>query len=170
MLSFLTLNGATVRADPRPVAVRDDDIYQAVVLALRATGEYDGVHYPSPAPDQGFSAGEIRTAVVVPGSGDEDSMFDDGQGAADVVRAVTYSILISVREPDQAVRAREFDRLANVTANALDGISLAGATLPALTRLRRSAVGRLSSPEQQITMSGAFSYFVDGWSAHDETV
>lgn len=169
MLSFLTLNGATVRADPAPTAVRDDDIFQEIVIALRATGEFDGVHYPSPSPEHGFAAGEIRSAVLTPIASDWDSQYDDGLGAADVIRNVMYTVTVAVREPDPVTRAREFDRLANVVSNALDGKSLAGVTLPALTGFRSGRVGRLSSPEQQITLTGNFTYFVDGWSTYDET-
>jgi hypothetical protein len=86
-----------------------------------------------------------------------------------IPRAVAWTLTLFVRQSDPESRDREADRLANVAQNVLDGQSLAGITLPGLTKIRRGRWERSPAPERRLVLMGEFTYLVNAFDGHDTT-
>jgi hypothetical protein len=117
--------------------------------------------------DRGRPASEGAMLIIEPGDGDEELLWDDGSGPADIVRTVNYTITIMVREEDPEVRVRELDRLFCVAANAIGGVSLLDVTIPDLGWIRRGHYQPAVSSEQRMRCTARFAYFIDGFGNHD---
>lgn len=141
---------------------------ESIRAVLTATGAFDAVRVSAPPEDWGQSAGALRLAVVEPVGWSEIDERDD-PSAVQSDRELSWNVTIHVRDEDPLIRDRECDRLASVVQNALSGVSLAGLTLPGLTRCGgRGRWLRAEPPERRLVVSGLATYFVDGFDGHNE--
>lgn len=75
------------------------------------------------------------------------------------VRTVRFEVLITARWADGARDTPTLQELAQAAEDAVQGSSLGGTCLPALTRLEDGRYPRASaSPEESVTLTGQFSY------------
>lgn len=148
--------------------VRDWDVLSDIRDRLIATGAFDGVHLSGLPAEYGRSAGEARMAVCTLSAWDDTDDWDDTEDVS-IPRAVAWTLTLFVRQSDPESRDREADRLANVAQNVLDGRSLAGVTLPGLTKIRRGRWERSPAPERRLVLMGEFTYLVNAFDGHDTT-
>jgi hypothetical protein len=148
---------------PGPAGYRDRDAFDAIVSALASTGEFADVLYGYP-PDLGVvSAGAAPSAIVTPERWAE---YDDVDPTV-IVRQVSFTITLLVRDEDAGRRYDDLDRLSSVVANVLDGSSLNGGCMPALTMIREGQFDASSRhPEQRLRLRGEFSYLVPSFTSH----
>lgn len=152
---------------PPPVAVGHDwDIMEDIQTRLEATGQFDGVHLTGPPTYQQVAASEDVTAWLQLVDWDEDDSRDDLDNV-EVTRRVHWTLTIAVRFAEGERRDRELSRLTSVAQNALNGKSLAGITLPGLTRLRRGRFDEPNTPERRTIITGEFLYLIEGFGGHD---
>jgi hypothetical protein len=112
------------------------------------------------------AAGADRTpaAVITPESWAEIDDVDPAQ----IVRKVTYTLTLVVREEDPGARYDALDRLTCLAQNAIDGRDLGGACLPALTLLRRGRFDTGSRfPEQAVILHGEFTSLIPSLTGHN---
>jgi hypothetical protein len=152
---------ATLAPPPPPpgAPARDDHVMDAVAAALAATGAFDEVVQVHAEPGE-FAVGADRYAVAWAWQTDG-AEPDAGSDAAVVCREVGFTVAIAVRQEEPAGRGRALRRLEAACLNAINGHSLAGLTLPALTRLRRAAPGRAAAPGGRIDLTGRTAYLDD---------
>jgi hypothetical protein len=148
--------------------LRDWDVLSDIRDRLIATGAFDGVHLSGLPAEYGRSAGETRMAVCTLSGWDDADDWDDAEDVS-IPRAVAWTLTLFVRQSDPESRDREADRLANVAQNVLDGQSLAGITLPGLTKIRRGRWERSPAPERRLVLMGEFTYLVNAFDGHDTT-
>lgn len=160
---------AVVAAPPEPSTSshhgRDWDVLESARDLLATTQQFDNVYLTS-FDDRSISTSDGYSAVVQPLDGDEVDTRDDGDETEQTSHS-RWTLTLVGRADDPEVRDRELDRLQSVAQNALDGVSLAGLTIPGLTKLRRGKWEKPKPPERRITLTGEYSYWLDDWSAHD---
>jgi hypothetical protein len=146
--------------DPVIPLVRDADIFRDITRILGATRQFSLVSLAEP-PEAWGSGSQLKSlAVVIPGAVDESVGFDNPD-ASEVLRKVAYTLEIRVRDTSPAARFDLADRLCQVARRALNGVPLAGATYPPLTRLGADAAGKSAAPERVATLRGTFTYSID---------
>ncbi len=145
---------------PEP-PVRDTDIYAEIVRLLAATGKFSRVAYPDPTEIDGKSADNKTLAIVLPGSGDESQGWDEAYEDR-IVRKVSWTLEIAVRNSQPAARDELVVRLANLAHSTLDYQSLLGVTLPEWTKFKGDKTVPAKPPDRRIQLSGEFHYFVSG--------
>ena len=143
---------------------RDRDAFDAIIAALLSTGEFAAIVFGT-TPGRMAAGGDLTpVAVITPEAWAE---LDDVDPIV-VVRQVVFALTIAVRGEEPTSRYEQLDRLSCVVLNAIDGLDLGGACLPALTRIRR---GRYESdskhPEQRLVLSGEFSYLIPSLNGHN---
>ena len=133
---------------------------------LAALGVFDGVYRSALPEDKGQSSGDKLAAVVAPGDWDEVDERNDEE-TVQSTRRVRWALTLIARDDDPELREAALDDLLSASQNALDGVSLAGVTIPDWTRLRRGRYEPSQSPEQRMTVVGEFAYWVEGFDGHD---
>src|SRR5262249_32127633 len=109
-------------------------------------------------------ADRVPLAVVVPTGWTE----ADDAGSDGLVRHVTYTLTLVVRDEDATARFQGLDRLTSVAQDAIDGSDLGGVCLSALTRLRSGRHDPASPhPEGRSAITGTFAYLIPSPSGHD---
>jgi len=155
---------ASITATPlvQPAAYRDADIYDDIVARLNATGSFTFVDSFEQGGPEG-TADATYLATVIPGDA------EDVDWCTPIVidRHGVYTIAISVVEEDPRTRWRKCDHLANVARNALNGVSLADLTYPALTLVRRHSRGTATSPSRDLILAGEFTYSIEGFDSYN---
>ncbi len=148
---------------PGPAGYRDRDAFDAIVSALASTGEFADVLFGYP-PDLGvISAGAAPGAIVTPERWTE---YDDVDPTV-IVREVSCTITLLVRDEDAGRRYDDLDRLSSIVTNLLDGSSLNGGCMPALTMIREGQFDASSRhPEQRLRLRGEFSYLIPSFTSH----
>lgn len=146
---------------------RDWDVLDDARERLLATGEFDGVYRSALPETRGQRAGDSRSAGVAPADWEEVDDADD-ETLVQALRRVRWTLTLCVRDDDPEARERTLDRLLAVAQNALDGQALADLAIPAWTRLRRGRYEPSSGPEQRMTVTGEFAYWIGGWDGHDD--
>jgi hypothetical protein len=157
---------ADVLPPPSEILYRDRDAFEAIVDALESTGAFAEVVYGPLLQNTAIGADRVPLAVIAP---EEWTELDDTDPTT-YLRHVTFSIRLVVRGEDAENRFQSLDLLTAIVENAIDGSDLGGGCLPGLTKVRRGWFDpALHHPEQQVTLTGEFSYLIPGPAAHDTT-
>jgi hypothetical protein len=127
------------------------------------TNEFSDVLFGNPL-DQGMiSASSSPIAIVTP---DRWTEYDDADPTV-IVRQVFYVVTLLVRDEQAGLRYNALDRFSSIVMNALDGSSLNGGCLPALTKIRQGRYDTSSRhPEQRLQLRGEFSYLIQSFTTH----
>ncbi len=145
---------------------RDRDAFNAIVAALQATGVFADVLFPAPIDNILVGADRSPLAVVVPTQWQE----TPDTTAGSLVRKVSFTITLVVRAEDPMDRFEALDLASSYASNAIDGSTLGGGCLPALTLLSKGVYDPTPRhPELRLAMDGVFSYPIASASTHDTT-
>ena len=113
--------------------MRDRDVRTAIHDALLATGAFDGVWIWGLPEDYGTGSSQLAAAAIEPESSTQEDRWDSAPGGGLLITSrVTLTFL--KRDDDPQLRDEAVEGLFNSAANVLNGQSLAGLTLPQLTR------------------------------------
>jgi len=148
--------------------MRDRDVRNAIHDALAATGAFDGVWIRGLPEEYGTGASQIAVAAIEPESSSQDDRWDS-QMAGGLVVTSRVRLTLLYRNEDPQLRDEAAELLLDTAANALNGQSLAGLTLPAWTRFTGWQWQPATPPERRITVSFSYSYIVEGWEFYDTT-
>ena len=114
------------------------------------TGAFDSVWIWGLPEDYGSAASGLAAAAIEPSSSDQTDRWDDASdGSLLVTSLVTITLLI--RHEDPQLRDEAVELLFDTAADALNGQSLAGLTLPSLTRFLSWRWEKPAAPERRIT-------------------
>jgi hypothetical protein len=156
-------------ASPSPY--RDRDVRLAIASILEATHEFDGVYVKSLSEVPSQRAGDARAVSIEPDT--MDFSDDWGGGPTDstdpppLIVSARLRLTFMTRLDDPSARDDEAERLANVAANALNGQSLAGLTLPAFSRFESLKWLPPEPPERRVSATFVYRYIVDSWTSFD---
>lgn len=145
-------------ADPGPAEARDDDIYADIRARLEALGVFSAVDVFEPGGPEA-SADADYLATVLPG----DTEDTDDVDAVAIVRRGRYTVKIEVRDYEPGPRFRTLNRLSNLACNALNGVSLAGETLPPWTMIRRANATTPAGVTGAAILTGEWAQIVMGY-------
>ena len=151
--------------------MRDRDVRNAIVAALQATGAFDagGVWITGLPEDRGAGASNVAAAAIEPVSSSLDDRWDaPPEGGLVVTSLVAITLLF--RHEDAQLRDEAAELLFDTAANALNGQSLAGLTLPAMTRFTNWRWEKPAPPERRLTAIFSYQYIIDGWFNFDVTM
>lgn len=155
--SYFAVGGGSPPGSGGSAAVRDRDVFQRLVEVVEATGEFSEVVYLLPGTEP-EPADHNPVLGVVPRGWEE---TDSGDGAG-LTRSVRYQIWIIVKDLEPQVRYDWGDRLACLVQNLLDGSSLGGACIPALSVLRHGTIPKTTDANAlTLVLDGTFVYGVD---------
>lgn len=143
----------------------DGDVLDDAQGRLQATGAFDGVYRSALPESRGGAAGDRLAAVVAPLDWEQTDDVDD-ETLVQSTRRVRWTLTLIVRDDDPEARERALEKLLAVAQNALDGQALAALTIPDWTRLRRGRYQPPSAPEQRMTVTGEFAYWVAGFNGN----
>jgi hypothetical protein len=154
---------------------RDRDVRNAVQSALSATGAFDTMPNGESAvwiwglpEDYGTAASLKAAAAIVPMSSRQEDLWD-AEPTGGLVITSRIGVVLLFRNEDPQLRDEGAELLLDTTANALNGQSLAGFTLPATTRVIQWDWQPVTFPERRINAVLSYQYIVDGWDAYDTT-
>lgn len=145
--------------------LRDRDVRNAIRDALESTNAFDGVYLQGHPEDRGERSGNLRAVAIEPAETAVSDSWDDREGALLMTSRITLTFLS--RHEDPLVRDETAEQLLNLAANALNGQSLAGLTLPPRTRFQSWTWHRANAPERRIVAVFEYQYLVEGWSELD---
>jgi len=143
------------------LSIRERDVRNAIHDLLEATGAYDGIYRTGLPEDRGERAGQTRVVVVEPDQTNQAEPWDDTSG--DLVMTCRLAVTFLARHEDPQIRDETAELLLNVAANALNGRSLAGLTLPSSTRFRSWSWQKPTAPERRIRAVLEYQYLIPGW-------
>jgi len=143
-------------------------VRNAIQDALVATGAFDGVWIWGLPESYGSGVSQLAAAAIEPESSRQDDRWD---GGAETGLVVTSSVTITLlyRHDDPQLRDEGAELLFDTAADALNGQSLAGLTLPDLTRFGSWKWQTPAPPERRITALFSYAYIVEGWGGYDTT-
>jgi hypothetical protein len=146
--------------------MRDRDVRNAIQAALTATGAFDGVWIWGLPENYGSGASQAAACAVEPQSSNQQDLWDGGPLAGLQVTSIVRLTML-FRSDDPQVRDEGAELLLDTTANTLNGQSLAGLTMPDLTRLLSWTWVAPEPPERRITAVFQYAYLLDGWGSYD---
>jgi hypothetical protein len=143
--------------------MRDRDVRNSIQAALVATGAFDGVWIWGLPENYGTGSSQLAAAAIEPSDSNQDDRWD---GAGETGLVVTSRVVITLlyRHEDPQLRDEGAELLLDTAANALNGQSLAGLTLPDLTRFLSWKWQVPTAPERRIASVFSYAYIVEGWS------
>jgi hypothetical protein len=147
---------------------RDRDVRNAMQAALMATNAFNAVYLSGLPENFGSGSSNVAIAVVEPSASNQSDRWDS-QPVGGLIVASTVTITLAYRHRDPQLRDEAVELLFDVAANTLNGQSLAGLTLPALTRFQSWRWETPAPPERRITSTFAYQYIVEGWDDYDTT-
>jgi hypothetical protein len=146
--------------------MRDRDVRNAIQAALAATGAFDGVWLWGLPQEYGTAASQSAAAMLEPLSSLQSDEWDSQDGGALMVTTrVVLTLLYRANDPQERDEAAEL--LINIAADALNGQSLGGFTLPAHTRFESWTWQPPEPPERRIKAIFVYRYLVEGWAEYD---
>jgi hypothetical protein len=150
--------------------VRDRDVRTAVQTLLEATGAFDsGAVWLWGLPEDYGTGTSLQAAVAIdPVSSTQDDRWDSEPGGG-IVIASMLKLTFLYRNDDPQLRDEGAELLMDTAANALNGVSLAGLSMPGLTRFLNWSWNPPAPPERRITAMFSYQYLLDGWQSYDET-
>lgn len=148
---------ATVAGSGTVAGSRDRDYFQKLMSLVEATGEFAKVSLLCPG--DALDVADFNPIVGVLPRGWLET--EDGL-AEELIRTVQYQVLILVRDLDGMTRYDWSDRLACLVQNQVDGVSLGGTGVAALSTLRRGGLrDGQSSDSLVLVLEGEFAYTLD---------
>lgn len=145
---------------------RDRDVRNAIHDALVATDAFDGVWIWGLPEGYGTGSSLLSGAAIEPDSSKQDDLWDSGSTTGLLVTSLVRITLL-YREKDPQLRDEGAELLMDTAANALNGQSLAGLTLPDKTCFQMWQWLKPEAPERRIMATFSYQYVVDGWGAFD---
>ena len=146
--------------------IRDYHLLADAVARLEATGLFDGVYLASPGEYAGQATFTQLAFVYQTGFAWDDQGTTGDE--ADVYRNVEYRVAIIARDPDPTRRYARLDQAGAAASNALSGVRLADASMPATTRLRMGRYVAFPPPLGGLELRGEAQRIVAGYQANDE--
>ena len=144
---------------------RDRDVRNAIQTALQETGAFDGVWIWGLPENYGTGASQLAAAAIEPESSTQSDLWDGGsETGLRVTSRVTITLLF--RHEDPQLRDEGAELLFDTAANALNGRSLGGLTLPDMTKFTTWKWQPPTAPERRISAVFSYQYILDGWSAY----
>jgi hypothetical protein len=140
---------------------RERDIRNQIRDILEQTAAFDGVYLAGLPEDRGEPSGDTRSVSIEPGETTEADLWDDTTG--DLVMTCRVSLTLLARDEDPQIRDEAAEQLLNISASAVNGQSLGGATLAGLTRIRSWSWEKPKAPERRITAVLEYQYLVSDW-------
>jgi hypothetical protein len=149
----------TPEPDPAPAPDGcDHDAYLTLIDLLKATGMFEEVIFGAATQRSQAGADTYPLAVLTPKGWEESDDVDP----TSIVRRATFSVTVVVTSQDGLPQFDQLNRLSCAVKKAVDGSSLDGICLPALTRIRSGHyVYSNHYPEQSIDLEGEFSSILD---------
>jgi hypothetical protein len=148
--------------------MRERDVRNAIQTMLVATNAFDGVYVWGMPEDYGSGASLLAIAAIEPQSSTQDDRWDAATtGGLVITSRLTLTFL--ARNEDPQLRDESVELLLDTAADTLNGQSLAGLTLPQLTRFVSWRWETPIAPERRIITTFSYQYIVDGWDEYDET-
>jgi hypothetical protein len=141
------------------ISFRERDVWTAIKAILDATKIFDNVYIG--VGEANHSAEDILSAEIDAYDGQATDEYDDTSGPLLVESRVQLLLIASDAEP--TVRDSKADLILAITANALNGQSLGGLTLPGFTKLSNWRYGPIEPPHRKITAILKFAYLTDSW-------
>jgi hypothetical protein len=148
--------------------MRDRDVRNAIQAALVATGAFDGVWIWGLPEEHGTGSSQLAAAAIEPESSSQQDHWDGGPGTGLLVTSRVIITLL-VRCEDPQLRDEGVELLVDTAADALNGQSLAGFTLPDVTRFLSWAWLAPTPPERRVKATFQYAYLVDSWAGYDVT-
>jgi hypothetical protein len=145
---------------------RDRDVRDAIQTALIQTGAFDAVWLWGLPEEYGSGASNLAVAAIEPSSSDQLDRWDYAPAGGLIVSS-RVNITLIYRHEDPQLRDEGVELLFDTAANALNGQSLAGLTLPQLTNFTSWRWEKPAAPERQITAIFLYHYIVEGWNSYD---
>lgn len=145
--------------------MRDRDVRNAIQAALMASGAFDGVWIWGLPENYGTGSSQLAAAAIEPSDSSQDDQWD---GGAETGLVITSRVILTLfyRNEDPQLRDEGAELLFDTAANALNGQSLAGLTLPDMTRFLSWAWQAPESVERRIRATFSYQYLVDGWDGY----
>jgi hypothetical protein len=148
--------------------MRDRDVRNAIQSALAETGAFDSVWIWGLPENFGTGASSLAAAAIEPVSSTQSDRWDaQPEGGLLVTSLVTITFLY--RHEDPQLRDEAAELLFDTAADALNGQSLAGFTLPGLTQFVSWRWEKPAPPERRIAAVFSYVYIVEGWNSYDLT-
>ena len=142
---------------------RDRDVFASIIGILNYTSEFFAVILGEPDELGKLGASQSPLIIITPFQWEERDDVDP----VTLFRRVQYHLTLVVRDEEPENRYDLLDRLSSVVQNALDGSSLNGGCLPALSKIREGRFDKTSCyPEQRLAMQGEFTYLVANFQNH----
>lgn len=148
--------------------IRDADVIDAVIAALRATRAFSEVAWGEIPERHGRSADMSALATVEPTGWTEIDLWDS-EPASDELgyeHQGTFTIVLYSRHNDPRIRDRRLDRLLSFAENAVNGKSFGLPLVGDKTILKNGRYSPASHPERRMTVQGEYSFLVDGSTSH----
>jgi hypothetical protein len=145
---------------------RDRDVRNAIQTALLQTGEFDAVCMWGMPEDHGTGASNLAIAAIEPSASEQLDRWDYAPPGGMVISS-RVNVILAYRHEDPQLRDEAAELLFDTAANALNGQSLAGLTLPQLTNFTSWRWEKAEAPERRITATFLYHYIVEGWNSYD---
>ena len=145
--------------------MRDRDVRNAIQSTLAATGAFDGVWIWGLPEDYGTGSSQLAACAIEPESSSQADNWDGGPETGLVITSRVRLTLL-YRHEDPQLRDEGAELLLDTAANALNGQSLAGLTLPDMTRFLSWTWVKPESVERRITATYQYQYLVESWSGY----
>ena len=144
--------------------MRERDVRNAIHNVLLATNAFTGVYITGLPEDAGAAASDLLAAAIEP-AGSQLNTGWDAQTDGGLCYASTVTVTLLARNDDAQLRDEQAEQLLDVLANAVNGTSLAGITLPGKTYVSAWRWQPPAPPERRIAATVSFSYLVtwEGW-------
>jgi hypothetical protein len=156
---------ADLTREPTNMA-RDREVRNAIQTALIQTGAFDFIWMWGMPEDYGSGSSNLAVAAIEPSSSDQLDRWDYAPAGGLLVSS-RVNIVLLYRHEDPQLRDEAVELLFDVAANALNGQSLAGFTLPQLTNFTSWRWEKPTEPERQITAIFSYHYILESWNSYD---
>ena len=154
--------------DEALIRCADRDVRNAIQTALLESNAFDGVWVWGLPEDYGTGTSTLAGTAIEPVSGSEQDLWD-GSGQIGLVVTGTVSLTLLYRNEDPQLRDEGAELLLNTAADAINGQSLAGLTLPDKTRITAWQWQQPTAPERRIKATVQYQYISESWDGFDET-
>jgi hypothetical protein len=146
--------------------MRERDVRAAIQVALMKTGAFSDVWLTGLPEDYGHGVSDLTAAAIEPVATSFTTGWDAQPGGGlDYTASLTVTLL--ARYPDPQLRDELAEQLLNHLADAINGQSLAGFTLPGKTMVTGWKWLQPSPPERRIAATVSFAYLVAAWDVFD---
>lgn len=145
--------------------MRERDVRNNIRDRLLATNAFTDVWITGLPEDSGAAASDLTAAAIEPVATGMRSGWDaQTEGAIEFIATVTVTLL--ARNEDVQLRDEQAELLLDILADAVDGKSLAGLTVPGKTYVSAWKWQPPAPPERRIAATVSFSYIVT-WEGFD---